>query len=207
MPYEPASTAAACSWIGLFAAVWSARNAVHASDNRDTSAAQRRRLGRTKDSSDDNRENDRNSTPVVDECNDRRPEIHVDKRLSTTSQHTVDGCRDWVDVDLFPETSARPGSRFDGTVAHPIDTPRRLDATIGAVGRRLRALPAPDQLGHRSILYRAQLQRIQRDAVQARARLATGTYGVCIDCTSPISLATLSEKPWTPVCIYCALDI
>ena len=61
----------------LFAAVWSARNAVHASDNRDTSIAQRRRLGRTKDSSDDNRESDRNSTPVVDECNDRRPEIHM----------------------------------------------------------------------------------------------------------------------------------
>ena len=33
------------------------------------------------------------------------------------------------------------------------------------------------------------------------------TYGICVRCSRPISLATLPGKPWTPVCIYCAPDI
>jgi hypothetical protein len=142
MPYEPASNAAACSWIGLFAAVWSARNAVHAADKRDTSAPPRRHFGRDKDGADGNRDDDRTRTPVVDDCNDRRPQIHHDNGPSPTSPNLVHGGRDRIDVDLFPGTSARAGSRLDDTAAHPIDTPRRLDATIDAVGWRLRTLPA-----------------------------------------------------------------
>ena len=148
-----------------------------------------------------------NSTPVVDDCNDRAPRstlTTVSRRLpSTRSTAAATG----LTSTCSPRRQPGPAPASTAQSLIPSTRRGRLDATIGAVGRRLRALPAPDQLGHRSILYRAQLQRIQRDAVQARARLATGTYGVCIDCTSPISLATLSEKPWTPVCIYCALDI
>ena len=184
MPYEPANTAAACSWVGLFATVWSARNAVRTTDSHhDTTAARRRRPSSNTASSGDTYSSD-------------------------TSQSSTDDRSNWVPVDLFPSTtSPKARSRFDDTVALPIDTPRRLETTICTVGRRLRAMPEIHELGHRSISYRAQLQRIQGDAVQARARLAAGTYGTCIQCSSPISLTTLSEKPWTQVCIYCALDI
>lgn len=114
---------------------------------------------------------------------------------------------DELDLDLFPARTAKPGSRFDDTVALPLDAPGRLDAAVRAAGLRLRALPEPRELGHRTIAYRAQLEQIIRDAVQAQARLVAGTYGTCVECSSPISLAVLTERPWTPLCVYCALDI
>jgi RNA polymerase-binding transcription factor DksA len=55
--------------------------------------------------------------------------------------------------------------------------------------------------------YRADLQRAVQLAASARARLARGTYGTCTACSQAISLAYLRRRPWTPHCIYCALDI
>jgi hypothetical protein len=106
--------------------------------------------------------------------------------------------------DLVARTLARPGSRFDDTVAQPVDTPRRLDDIIRSAGLRLRALR---DLDHRMIAYRARLQQIMRETAQARARLAAGTYGTCVECADPISLALLTERPWARTCVYCALDI
>ncbi|KRB73152.1 hypothetical protein ASE01_20520 [Nocardioides sp. Root190] len=97
--------------------------------------------------------------------------------------------------------------RFDDFVAIPLDAPHRLDEIIRIVGVALTRLPPTHQLSHRTVLARANLERIARDAIRARTRLADGTYGTCTDCSGPISLFSLSEKPWTPRCIYCALDI
>lgn len=109
-------------------------------------------------------------------------------------------------VDLFTPAPPRADSPLDETVAWPIDTPSRLAATIDTVARRLQALPQPHDLGRRSLWYRAQLQRTLRDARHALARLDEGTYGTCVDCAAPISLSTLTEKPWASVCSGCAVD-
>ena len=114
---------------------------------------------------------------------------------------------DLLELDLFPSTPRRAGARFDDTVASPIDAPRRLDAVIRAAGLRLRALPELKDLGHRTIAYRASLEQIVREAAQARARLADGTYGACRTCTRYISLARLCERPWARLCVYCDLAI
>ena len=113
----------------------------------------------------------------------------------------------WSRVDLFTPALPKTGSRFDDTVAWPVDLPRRLEATIDTARRRLRAMPDPRDLGRRSLHYRAQLQRTLRDARHALARLDEGTYGTCTDCASPISLAALAETPWASVCAWCAADL
>jgi hypothetical protein len=113
----------------------------------------------------------------------------------------------WARVDLFPTRPARTGSRFDQTVALPIDAPRALDATIKALELRLRALPDRNDLSRRSASYRVQLERTRAEAISAKTRVADGSYGLCTVCSAPISLAVLSEKPWSPTCIHCALDI
>ena len=41
---------------------------------------------------------------------------------------------------------------------------------------------------------------------QALARLAAGTYGLCIACGKPVSAARLVALPVTPHCITCARD-
>ncbi|WP_134766762.1 hypothetical protein [Nocardioides sp. 1609] len=103
--------------------------------------------------------------------------------------------------------SRREGPRFDDTVALPRDLPRRLDDVIRAAGAQVRALPEAERLSHRTIQRRAHVERVFRQALQARARLVAGTYGRCLQCARPISLAILSEKPWAPRCVYCALDL
>ncbi|QCW51878.1 hypothetical protein FE634_18315 [Nocardioides dongxiaopingii] len=103
--------------------------------------------------------------------------------------------------------SRREGPRFDDTVALPVDLPRRLDEVIRSAGTQLRALPEAERLSHRTVQRRAHVDRVFRQALQARARLVAGTYGRCLQCARPISLATLSEKPWAPRCVYCALDL
>lgn len=113
----------------------------------------------------------------------------------------------WFELDLFPPRRGRTGSRFDDTVALPVDAPQRLDAIVRAADLRLRALPPVSELGHRTIAYRARLQQISRDAARARARLADGTYGECLTCAKSISLAVLMDRPWARQCTYCELDI
>jgi hypothetical protein len=111
------------------------------------------------------------------------------------------------DLDLFPPTFPRTGPRFDDTDACPIDAPRHLDAVVRAAGLRLRALVDTRHGDDRTIGQRARLQQVLRDAAQARARLADGTYGACLACASRISLARLTECPWARRCIHCDLDI
>jgi hypothetical protein len=103
--------------------------------------------------------------------------------------------------------AGRRGSRFDDTVALPVDAPRRLDDIIRSAADRLRLMPPSPALDHRGIQVREQLRRTMREATQARIRLATGAYGTCTECEGPISLTLLIDRPWTPLCIYCALDI
>ena len=42
-----------------------------------------------------------------------------------------------------------------------------------------------------------------RDIVAAEARIAAGTYGICIDCAVPVSFARLEAYPTAKRCIPC----
>ena len=123
--------------------------------------------------------------------------------LDTRTGRTVS----WIEQEPFAPSGPRIGTRFDETVALPIDAPGRLEAIVHAAEHRLRALPPAADLGHRTIAYRARLQQIAREAAQARRRLADGTYGLCLTCTDHIPLAVLHDRPWARQCTYCALDI
>ncbi len=186
MNSELASTAVGRSWAALFAAVrWDRRTrdpVAQRSRRRPAGPTTRRRSGPGTGA----------AVPDLGE--------------PALAPRAVDGV-EWFELDLFAPPSAGAGSRFDDTVALPIDAPGRLDAIAAAAGLRLRALPGPHDLGHRTVAYRARLQQILRDATQARARLAAGTYGSCLECSAPISLALLTARPWRARCVYCALDI
>lgn len=108
---------------------------------------------------------------------------------------------------LTPAKKAQGRTRFDDTVATPPDAPQRLAAIIEEAQRALERLPPAHLLSHRTLAHQAQLQSIARDAARSRARLVAGTYGTCSDCTGPISLSRLRDRPWAQDCIYCALDI
>jgi hypothetical protein len=111
--------------------------------------------------------------------------------------------RRWFEVDLFPRATQGATDRAVDVAAVPVDAPRRLAAAIDAAALRLRALPPPEDLGHRTIAYRARLQQVLREASRASDRLADGTYGTCSVCAGPISLARLSNQPWAPRCRTC----
>lgn len=113
----------------------------------------------------------------------------------------------WYAMELFPASVAPAGHRFDDTVALPVDTPRRLENVVLATELRLRALPDPHDLGRRAATHRARLEQVRADAVAAQARLVAGTYGTCLDCGGAVSLAALTQRPWTRTCVDCALDI
>jgi hypothetical protein len=106
-------------------------------------------------------------------------------------------------VNLFPRTVAGPGDGAADVAAVPVDAPRLLEAVARAAALRLRALPPPEDLGHRTIAYRARLQQVLREATRASDRLADGTYGTCRACAGPISLARLTDRPWAPRCGRC----
>jgi hypothetical protein len=106
-------------------------------------------------------------------------------------------------VNLFPRTAAGPGRRADDVAAVPVDAPRLLEAVARAAALRLRALPPPEDLGHRTIAYRARLQQVLREVNRAGERLADGTYGTCRACAGPIPLTRLADRPWTPHCGRC----
>ncbi len=42
-----------------------------------------------------------------------------------------------------------------------------------------------------------------RDIVAAQARIAAGTYGICIDCAEPVPYARLAAYPTAKRCIKC----
>jgi hypothetical protein len=199
--HELTDTAAASSWTALFAAVWLSRHDLRGRIDPDADRAHIRRRPRAE------RPRTRRRQP---ESLDQETATVVpsgrDERGATRRASSLVG-DDWFQLDLFSPSPSRAGSRFDDTVAHPIDAPHRLDAVIRGAGLRLRALPDVKDLGHRTVAYRARLQQVIREAAQARARLAAGTYGVCLTCRGGISFAHLSETPWARRCIYCELDI
>jgi DnaK suppressor protein len=41
------------------------------------------------------------------------------------------------------------------------------------------------------------------ELISALRRIEDGTYGVCMECESDISVKRLNAVPWTPYCIYC----
>jgi hypothetical protein len=135
------------------------------------------------------------------------PDATSRRRGLRRSGSAARGHDDWYKVDLFPTATGRNGSRFDDTVAFPIDTPQRLDAAVRAADLRLRALPEAEDLGRSAVAYQTRLQQVRYDAEEARARLATGSYGTCLTCGDPISFALLTERPWRRSCVYCDLDI
>jgi len=110
-------------------------------------------------------------------------------------------------IDTLQRLTGPRGSRFDDTRALPIDAPRRLEQAQRTLGRHLRTLPPADLLSPRTAAYRAHVQSTVRETAAARRRLVDGSYGTCTDCGDQISLATLTERPWTPLCVDCALDI
>ena len=114
---------------------------------------------------------------------------------------------EWFEVDLFPAPGHRSGPRFDDTVALPIDAPQRLEAAVRAAEHRLLVLPEPEYLNERAIAYRTRVEQVLREAREAQARLDDGSYGTCLTCDKPISLALLIERPWRRSCVYCELDV
>lgn len=185
------------SWVGLFAAVWFARD-----DHRIEDTSRMTRDQQHKQRADVypperpswKRWTSRDETPRV--CTVPSTGGHADARDTG-----------WDRVDLL---SARPDStdsRLDQTVALPFDAPDALDATIRALVIRLGSLPDLVDLGRRSAPYRLQLQRTLTDAIRARARLRDGSFGECTTCSAPISVPLLAEKPWSSTCLHCALEI
>ena len=45
--------------------------------------------------------------------------------------------------------------------------------------------------------------RRARDIRAALQRLEEGTYGVCVECDSAITLKRINAVPWTPYCLEC----
>lgn len=194
MNIELASTAIACGCIGLLSAVALKRRVILTPDRLGV-VATKRRLG--------------TGSPGQAGRVARRDVAADAARVRDGSLVAVEPSADhpWFDVDLFPAVGGEPGARFDDTVALPIDTPRRLDTAIHAASTRLDALPDSRDLSHRTVAYRARLKQIVRESARARRRLDDGTYGQCLTCEAPISLALLLERPWRRVCVHCALDI
>jgi hypothetical protein len=198
---ELADTAVASSWTALFAAVWLSRHDLRGRIDPDADREHTRRRPRVERPRTRRRQPESIDQETATVVPSGRDELGATRR---TSSLVVAEC---FDLDLSSPSPPRAGSRFDDTVAHPIDAPHRLDAVIRAAGLRLRALPDVKDLGHRTVAHRARLQQVMREAAQARARLAAGTYGMCLTCTGVISFARLSETPWARRCIYCELDI
>jgi DnaK suppressor protein len=216
MPYETAHSLAS-SWLGLFAALWFASDARRIEET--AQLERQEQLGRAVRSDfQPKRRNRRQAmsrsggSPAYRDPGHRSTRRDADaqrsaKAAAESHQASLEADRSAQRVDLFPTRPGRTGSRFDSTAASPIDAPGALEDTIRALLLRLMALPELHLLGRRSALYRAQLERTLAEAISARARLADGSYGHCTVCSAPISLALLSVKPWSPVCIHCALDI
>jgi len=43
----------------------------------------------------------------------------------------------------------------------------------------------------------------QRQVQAALQRIAEGTFGICLECEEPISVARLNAMPWAMLCIRC----
>lgn len=52
--------------------------------------------------------------------------------------------------------------------------------------------------------HRASIERILAEVRSALTRLASGSYGTCLGCMSPIPMERLELRPWTAFCVRCA---
>jgi RNA polymerase-binding transcription factor DksA len=52
--------------------------------------------------------------------------------------------------------------------------------------------------------HRSSIERILGEIRSALARLASGTYGTCLSCTTQIPMERLELRPWTGFCVRCA---
>lgn len=207
------------SWVGLFAAVWFARDAhlIEETGRRKRDQGHQRSADAPPPERPSwkrwaSRDNPTRVCTVPSTGRGAEGHSYAGVAAGPVGMDDVDGAGDarqsgWERVDLFSARPGRTGSRFDQTVALPIDAPDALDATIRTLVLRLRALPELVDLGRRSASYRLRLERTLAEAIRARARLKDGSHGECTVCSAPISLTLLTEKPWSSACLHCALDI
>ena len=167
MSYDTAHSLAS-SWVGLFPAVWFARNAHRieetarlehdeqlgrrARSRRPSRRRNRRRFVATSGDFPDPITSSRRTITGAGEPRRADAEAESDEVLPVAARSVQPELDDLGEleahgpsrcerVDLFPARPARTDSRFDQTVALPIDAPHALDATIRALVLRLRALP------------------------------------------------------------------
>jgi hypothetical protein len=182
------------SWVGLFAAVWFARDA-HRIDEigrrkRDQQHSQGAAL-HPPELTTWKRWASRDAIPrvctvasnrrVAEEHADADADADADVATGPAGPVGVGGVEcpgdasesGWERVDLFSARPGRTGSLFDQTVALPTYAPDALDATIRTLVLRLRALPELVDLG-RPAPYRLRLERTLAEAICARARLRDG---------------------------------
>jgi hypothetical protein len=194
MLYDTAQSVAS-SWVGLFASVWFARDAHRVSDDHRVEPTHNRPVA------------PRHPINASRGSKRRQPTKSHDGKSGDASVERFRSGTNWERVDLYVRRPKKSGSRFDGTVALPVDAPRILEDTVQALSLRLLALPPMSDLNRRSAQYRAQVERTLAEVRSAQTRLRAGSYGLCESCSSPISLARLTDKPWSQTCIKCALGI
>lgn len=117
-------------------------------------------------------------------------------------------------IPAIPPTRRRLSA---GPVAHLDEIPDPADATLGTPDEidehlrqveaarqlQLAALPAAD-LDVVASAHRARVEQILTEVRAARARLASGQYGVCTGCHTAIPPERLELRPYTPTCAPCA---
>jgi len=228
---------AASSWVGIFATIWFAREKPQINEDRRPAESQRRRplWGRRRQEASDGGAGNLGIVlhqprhivrphaftgawrrPLTKQESPHRPakavvespDVAGTQLRPISTAVPVDRKADSsAHVDLFPMPPESLDSVPDNLTASPVDAPQRLEDLTRSLRLRLLALPAPLELGHRSIAYRGRLERALADAELAVTRLADGTFGQCANCASPIPYNTLAGKPWTERCAHCALDL
>jgi DnaK suppressor protein len=68
---------------------------------------------------------------------------------------------------------------------------------------RLDSASPVDATSEESFMLADRADEIVREIDRALTRIADGTYGLCEDCGTPISLERLEALPATPVCVAC----
>lgn len=92
------------------------------------------------------------------------------------------------------EAAAQQGLEASTDDAKPVD----LELSIGRLSR-------VDAMQHQQVaLARRKHMGVQQQQLRsALARVADGTYGLCLECDEPIGYARLQARPETPLCRRC----
>ncbi len=95
---------------------------------------------------------------------------------------------------LAHEAEAQQGLEASSDDAKPVD----LELSIGRLSR-------VDAMQHQQVaLARRKHMGVQQQLLRAAlARVAAGTYGVCLECEEPIGYARLRARPETSLCRRC----